>query len=200
MTREQVLSAVRAALGRTPGMTVTQLSVFRRSAAPHFDRVATFRTALEEVGGHFHDARHEPAEALILRVARESGCSRVFAGPGVTLDVASASRDEALTRPRDVLGVAHATAGLAETGTVVIDVDGSNLPTLVTESCVVILDAATLVDRLEDLPPPAPSTRARILITGPSRTADIEKKLVMGAHGPRALHVIVDALRHQRST
>ena len=106
MTREQVLSAVRAALGRTPGMTVTQLSVFRRSAAPHFDRVATFRTALEEVGGHFHDARHEPAEALILRVARESGCSRVFAGPGVTLDVASASRDEALTRPRDAVRTA----------------------------------------------------------------------------------------------
>jgi len=29
------------------------------------------------------------------------------------------------------------------------------------------------------------------LVTGPSRTADIEKTLVMGAHGPRELHVFL---------
>ena len=28
-------------------------------------------------------------------------------------------------------------------------------------------------------------------ITGPSRSADIEQKLLLGAHGPRALHIIL---------
>ena len=29
------------------------------------------------------------------------------------------------------------------------------------------------------------------LVTGPSRSGDIEQKIILGAHGPRALHVIV---------
>ena len=29
------------------------------------------------------------------------------------------------------------------------------------------------------------------LVTGPSRSADIEQTLILGAHGPRALHILV---------
>ena len=65
---------------------------------------------------------------------------------------------------------------------------------------IIVLDAADLETAMESV---WPRLRARYgdgelprvvnLITGPSRSADIEQTLLLGAHGPRRLHIVVIA-------
>ena len=100
----------------------------------------------------------------------------------------------------DPVGVTYAFAGVAESGTLVM-VSGADNPTtlnLLPDTHIVVLDAADIVDdyetvwqRLRDRYGKGVMPRTVNFITGPSRSADIEQTLFLGAHGPRALHVVV---------
>lgn len=93
-------------------------------------------------------------------------------------------------------------AGVAETGTLML-CSGSQTPTtlnFLAETHIVVLAAKDIVGSLEEAlarlraqcPGGGPSWPRNInLITGPSRTADIEQTMYMGAHGPRRLHIIL---------
>lgn len=100
----------------------------------------------------------------------------------------------------DEAGLSHASGAVAETGTLVL-VSGRDNPTTINflpEHHVVVVDAADVDGDLE-------AALARIrrrfgkgemprtlnLISGPSRSGDIEQKIILGAHGPRALHIIM---------
>lgn len=99
----------------------------------------------------------------------------------------------------DLVSVSHADAGMAESGTVVLTSGDANPTTLnfLPDTHIVVLDVGDLVGGMEDvwsllrnrngeaLP------RTVNLITGPSRSGDIEQTLLLGAHGPRRLHVIL---------
>lgn len=96
---------------------------------------------------------------------------------------------------RCALGVTTARAAIAETGSLLLDAAQeryrlvSLLPTVHVAVVPVILLLRDL-DEAFDLLGKAPSS-AVTLVTGPSRTADIELTLVVGVHGPQALHVIL---------
>ncbi|MEM1403453.1 MAG: LUD domain-containing protein [Pseudomonadota bacterium] len=99
----------------------------------------------------------------------------------------------------DRVGVSYATAAIAETGSLALWLNRENpaLNNLLVEDHIVIVDGADVLDRLEDLwaskslRDGSRRPRGLMMISGPSSTADIAMKLVLGAHGPRALHVIV---------
>ncbi len=90
-----------------------------------------------------------------------------------------------------------ASLGIAETGSVVLCA-GPQTPTrlnFLPDILICVLASGALVDHLEDawawLRARGPLPRAVNLVTGPSRTADVEQTIQLGAHGPRHLHVVL---------
>ncbi len=101
---------------------------------------------------------------------------------------------------QDEAGLSHAMAGVAETGTLVL-ASGKDNPTTINflpEHHIVVVDAKDIAGDLETVMGKVrrkfgkgEMPRTLNLITGPSRSGDIEQKIILGAHGPRAVHLIV---------
>jgi L-lactate dehydrogenase complex protein LldG len=99
----------------------------------------------------------------------------------------------------DRVGVSYARGAVAETGSLFLWADRNNpaVNSLLCEDHVILVDLADVHAGLEavwaDDAFSSSDTRPRglMLVSGPSSTADIAMQLVYGAHGPRALHVIV---------
>ena len=99
--------------------------------------------------------------------------------------------------PADEVSVTPALAAVAETGTLVLT-SGPGTPTtlnLLPETHIVVVRRDQVVGAYEDavkrVRAAGAMPRTVNFITGPSRSADIEQQLQMGAHGPRRLHIVV---------
>jgi L-lactate dehydrogenase complex protein LldG len=98
----------------------------------------------------------------------------------------------------DAVGVTGAFAAIAETGTLVL-ASGPDTPasaSILPETHVAVLSAQRIVAHMEDAFALAREAvgqlpRAIHFVSGPSRTADIDQTIVLGAHGPSRVHVIV---------
>ena len=95
------------------------------------------------------------------------------------------------------LGVTSATFGLATTGTIVQEsaVAGGRTASLLPPVHLCVLPASRLVPStsavLRALGRPGRLPSNLVLITGPSRSGDIEQIITLGVHGPTALHIVL---------
>lgn len=90
------------------------------------------------------------------------------------------------------VGVTWADLAIAETGTVMLrtGLDRPRLASLAPPIHVLLLSKGDIVPHLENAMDRFGAGRTSVLITGPSRTADIEGVLVRGVHGPGQLIVV----------
>ncbi|MFQ5882498.1 MAG: lactate utilization protein C [Candidatus Methylomirabilales bacterium] len=132
-------------------------------------------------------------------LAKELNLQSALAEAGISL-VAGPTPEPILNAG---IGITRAALGVAETGSLLIHLDAvdGRLLTMLPEIHVALLRQDALVDSLEE---GLLLTRYLVLqshsrgrpsyiswVTGPSRTADIERVLTIGVHGPRGLHVFL---------
>jgi len=111
---------------------------------------------------------------------------------------------EGRAEAQDMVSVQHGYAAIAETGTLMLPA-APERPTTLNLLCdteIVVLRASRVVGAYEEAWDILRSERTDpvsggfmprnvMLVTGPSRSADIESTLELGAHGPRRLHVVL---------
>lgn len=185
-------------------------------AARRAELTAQFGREVERVGGHFYGAiARSEARDRAVTIAQAAAARGAIVGAGVTFDakiIAKAlarnridvvqpdrlkDRDRAATRERVAnceLGFIEADYAIAATGTfcVVATAQRPSSITLLPPINFIVVAAErilpTLADVLAAVGPERFATHRVALITGPSRTADIEKLIVIGVHGPKTLY------------
>jgi L-lactate dehydrogenase complex protein LldG len=217
--RDAILGRVRAALGKTGGDEAASAEAKRYIAAhaqgprPRMptDLVARFlkratdmESSVEAISGRdaipAAVARYVSAlelpEALAAQRSRSGVCWPEFAdlgwaGAGLTIEARP-------TQGNDRLGITGTFCAIAETGTLVM-LTGAETPTATTllpDTHIAVVAADRIVAGMEEAFALIRSEcgqvpRAINLISGPSRTGDVEQTIVLGAHGPYRVHILV---------
>ncbi len=220
MSKQSILTALRRGLKRGP-LPADQQAMLRgrlashprhlipaRSRLPHTEQILLFVNNVEKEFGtvvRVADVNEVP-EAVADYLAAQNLPGRVVMAPHPDLQAIPWS-DRPLLEIRqgraegsDAVSVQHGFAGIAETGTLMLPSSPERPVTLnlLADTEVVVLRESAVVgayeeawDRLRTEIGAMP--RNVMLVTGPSRSADIEQTLELGAHGPRRLHVVLVA-------
>jgi L-lactate dehydrogenase complex protein LldG len=211
--RADVLAAIKAGLRDEPERTLPAPSPVFPPEAPQ-DAAALAASFSRELAALQGEARSVASSAELpaaltrllgergLNIAAVQNSSRVSAAlsqlPGDRFFQAAGASTQRIETAD--CGIIEANALLADTGSVIAIFKnrGERLLPFLPPTCIVLADAAQLRPHMDDEALKDLFAAARdgsrgegVIITGPSRSADIEKVLVLGAHGPRALIVLI---------
>ena len=217
--RSQVLNGIRRSLrrgeldGAARQAVETRLAepprgpAVARARLPPAERVALFCQWAEATNATVaRVGAAEVAGEVAAYLARNNLPAQAAMAPSPLLDAFDWASQPMLSlrrgagRGSDQVSITGAFAGIAETGTLVM-ASGPDHPVslnLLPDTHVVVLREADIVGGYEEV---WVKLRERYgknrmprtvnTITGPSRTADIEQTIELGAHGPRRLHIVV---------
>ena len=209
MSGDNILHKVRTALGRSAGQGVGDVPPVRLRIpqTPIEERIAVMRSRIEALAGvtarvpdmnaacgYVRDAvAGKTAMASNSPYLAECGISNL---PGVICGIHDVTEMREVSAHVDI-GITSADYALGDTGTLVMvsSPAEARLVSLLPPAHLAVVPVDRILTGLDELftllPNPAEQTSSMVLITGPSRTADIEQILVRGVHGPGQITVVI---------
>lgn len=187
--RESILGSIRTHLAASTPFDVQAEVTYSETPVilSESDRIDRFKESVESVAGHCIITTDVPD--VINQIIRDLKLKRI-------------AKSDNAPNAHDIFhfdaGISNAQAGIAETGTLVLDsaCERHRLVSLVPPVHIAIVNASSICETLSDalalLRKDKEISPAVTFITGPSRTADIELTLAIGVHGPQELFVIVN--------
>jgi L-lactate dehydrogenase complex protein LldG len=211
--RDNILARIRRNSGRTGPTTGVELSQVRthiarqeRGPQPSISRddpIARFILESDRLKSTVAEV-NRPADvpqAAAAYLKQNSLESRVVGWPSLAeLDwtASGITYENRLATGEDMVGITDCFCGIGETGTLLLlsSPTTPKLHALLPETHLCVLSKSRIVHTMEDafqllrtergeLP------RATFFVSGPSRTADIEQTIVIGAHGPYRVHIVI---------
>lgn len=216
--REAILARVRAALEQPSHLPEAPEGIAARIEAAMVKQTppdlrglaARFKRELEAVSGECYVLSNVQAATEKLAELLEAAPSAELALDGDPLSRAAVEGlaitscfDAGALAPEErrrrlaaaPAGLVTADCAIADTATLVLrhDAARSRWAAVLPETLYVLLPGKRLVPHLQTVMamPEAAASRDLVMITGPSRTADIEKILILGAQGPKRLVVLI---------
>jgi L-lactate dehydrogenase complex protein LldG len=219
-SKQQILAAVRRSLRREQPDEATRAELEQRLSAPKANLVPQRAQVSHAEQLDMMESMLKELSATVVRLDSEAQVPQAVAdylkSENLPPQVRMAPRDdlrglpwdgqplleiaEGVAEAEDATSVTGAFAGIAETGTLMM-ASGPEAPVTLNflpENHVVVLRASQVTGtyeeawaKLRSLVGPGKMPRAVNMITGPSRTGDIEQTILLGAHGPRRLHVLL---------
>jgi len=169
-----------------------------RPSAAEANRLQQFVEELTAVNGQVTHTTQARLTGQIIAFLKSRGVDRIHLEPGVLEESALLDDDIRVSTAPDPsirVGVTSAVCGLADTGSILItDGEGSPLhASLLPEVHLAVLQSSDILPTLGDALalPRLQASASAVVITGPSRTGDIEMTHTIGVHGPAELHVFL---------
>jgi L-lactate dehydrogenase complex protein LldG len=218
--RAAIFSRIRAAQRRPVSATAEELAAVEDYLARHpqgprpaieGDLRIRFRAMSERMSSTVDEVPHlADAPAAVARYLDAQGLPKRaviwptlesfdWAGAGIAVESRPPRRDE--SQGADLVGITGCFCAFAETGTIVLASGPQTHASthLLPETHVALVPASRIVAGMEDVfallrgerGGAEMMSRALNMVSGPSRTADIEMTLVLGAHGPYRVHVVL---------
>ncbi len=210
--RTAILGRLRAAEGKTPP-PAEHFEVVAPRGWSGEEKIARLRRLMESVHTEFLDARGGDWTALLQDWLAQQGLAGLIYPPDTPLGRRLAGQwsgatplipyDRSLAEwkeeffAQEAAGLTGTQGGIAETGTLILWTDETQPRTLslVPPVHVALLDVNMLYDTLWQAMREQGWTNAMptnlLLVSGPSKTADIEQTLAYGVHGPKRLLVVL---------